>query len=44
MMKAIRLHAPGGPEQLVVEKASMPDLRDGDVLLRFLISKKTNAG
>jgi NADPH:quinone reductase-like Zn-dependent oxidoreductase len=36
MMKAIRVHAPGGPEQLVVEKAPMPDLRDGDVLVRVL--------
>lgn len=33
-MKAIRLHARGGPEQLVFEDAPEPPLKDGDALVR----------
>ena len=33
-MKAIRLHARGGPEQLVFEDAPDPEVRVGDVLVR----------
>jgi NADPH:quinone reductase-like Zn-dependent oxidoreductase len=33
-MKAIRLHARGGPEQLVYEDAPPPDLQPGDALVR----------
>jgi NADPH:quinone reductase-like Zn-dependent oxidoreductase len=33
-MKAIRLHARGGPEQLVYEDAPTPELRPGDALVR----------
>src|ERR1700722_11624129 len=33
-MKAIRLHARGGPEQLVYEDAPTPVLRAGDALVR----------
>ncbi|HEY6308051.1 MAG TPA: NADP-dependent oxidoreductase [Candidatus Angelobacter sp.] len=33
-MKAIRLHARGGPEQLFYEDAPKPSLRDGDALVR----------
>ena len=33
-MKAIRLHARGGPEQLVYEDAPMPSLKTGDALVR----------
>jgi NADPH:quinone reductase-like Zn-dependent oxidoreductase len=33
-MKAIRLHARGGPEQLVYEDAPMPVLQPGDALVR----------
>src|SRR5512146_3143517 len=33
-MKAIRLHARGGPEQLVYEDAPRPQLRPGDALVR----------
>ena len=33
-MKAIRLHAKGGPEQLVYEGAPKPQLRPGDALVR----------
>jgi NADPH:quinone reductase-like Zn-dependent oxidoreductase len=33
-MKAIRLHAKGGPEQLVYEDAPKPQLRPGDALVR----------
>jgi NADPH:quinone reductase-like Zn-dependent oxidoreductase len=33
-MKAIRLHARGGPEQLVYEDAPVPVLRAGDALVR----------
>ena len=33
-MKAIRLHARGGPEQLVFEDAPEPEVRAGDVLVR----------
>jgi NADPH:quinone reductase-like Zn-dependent oxidoreductase len=33
-MKAIRLHARGGPEQLVYEDAQSPVLRSGDALVR----------
>ena len=33
-MMAIRLHAPGGPEQLVAERIPAPRLREGEVLVR----------
>ena len=33
-MKAIRLHARGGPEQLVYEDAPPPALQPGDALVR----------
>ena len=33
-MKAIRVHARGGPEQLVFEDAPEPEVRAGDVLVR----------
>jgi len=33
-MKAIRLHARGGPEQLVYEDAPEPSLKNGDALVR----------
>lgn len=33
-MKAIRLHGRGGPEQLVLEDAPVPDVGAGDVLVR----------
>jgi NADPH:quinone reductase-like Zn-dependent oxidoreductase len=33
-VKAIRLHARGGPEQLVYEDAPMPSLKTGDTLVR----------
>lgn len=33
-MKAVRLHARGGPEQLVYEDAPMPALESGDALVR----------
>jgi|HubBroStandDraft_6_1064221.scaffolds.fasta_scaffold01105_7 NADPH:quinone reductase-like Zn-dependent oxidoreductase len=33
-MMAIRLHAPGGPEQLVLESIPAPRLREGEVLVR----------
>src|SRR5215510_927045 len=33
-LKAIRLHAPGGPEQLVYEDAPKPELISGDALIR----------
>ncbi|MGB9030961.1 MAG: hypothetical protein WCC27_12645, partial [Acidobacteriaceae bacterium] len=33
-MKAIRLHARGGPEQLVCEDAPRPVLAPGDALVR----------
>jgi NADPH:quinone reductase-like Zn-dependent oxidoreductase len=33
-MKAIRVHARGGPEQLVFEDAPEPEVRPGDVLVR----------
>ncbi|HEX5227247.1 MAG TPA: NADP-dependent oxidoreductase [Bryobacteraceae bacterium] len=33
-MKAIRLHARGGPEQMVYEDAPMPALQPGDALVR----------
>src|SRR5262249_39233851 len=33
-MKAIRLHARGGPEELVYEDAPQPQLRPGDALVR----------
>jgi NADPH:quinone reductase-like Zn-dependent oxidoreductase len=31
--KAVRLHARGGPEQLVYEDAPLPRLREGDALV-----------
>src|SRR5262245_41999782 len=34
MMKAIRLHTQGGPEQLVYEDAPKPELGAGDALIR----------
>jgi NADPH:quinone reductase-like Zn-dependent oxidoreductase len=34
VMKAIRLHARGGPEQLVYEDAPEPQLKNGDALVR----------
>jgi NADPH:quinone reductase-like Zn-dependent oxidoreductase len=37
-MKAIRLHARGGPEQIVFEDAPRPTLRDEDALVRVLAS------
>ena len=40
-MKAIRLHAPGGPEQVVFEDAPMPTLQPGDALVRVLASGTT---
>lgn len=33
-MKAIRLHARGGPEQLIYEDAPKPSLKNGDALVR----------
>ena len=33
-MKAVRIHARGGPEQLFLEDAPLPEVRRGDVLLR----------
>ena len=33
-MMAIRLHAPGGPEELVLERIPAPRLREGEVLVR----------
>ena len=41
MMKAIRLHARGGAEQLVYEEAPRPALRPGDALVRVLASGLT---
>ena len=41
MMKAIRLHARGGAEQLVYEEAPRPELRPGDALVRVLASGLT---
>src|SRR3954467_2463982 len=35
-VKAIRLHARGGPEQLLFEDAPEPDVRAGDVVVRVL--------
>jgi NADPH:quinone reductase-like Zn-dependent oxidoreductase len=35
-MKAIRLHAAGGPENIVFEEAPMPVLQPGDALVRVL--------
>jgi NADPH:quinone reductase-like Zn-dependent oxidoreductase len=40
-MKAIRLHAKGGPEQVVFEDAPRPALRAGDALVRVLASGVT---
>jgi len=40
-MKAIRLHAQGGPEQVVFEDAPQPTLRAGDALVRVLASGLT---
>src|ERR1700761_4759150 len=40
-MKAIRIHAPGGPGQLVYEDAPEPVLRPGDALIRVLASGLT---
>jgi NADPH:quinone reductase-like Zn-dependent oxidoreductase len=40
-MKAIRLHARGGAEQLVYEEAPRPALRPGDALVRVLASGLT---
>jgi NADPH:quinone reductase-like Zn-dependent oxidoreductase len=40
-MKAIRLHAPGGPEQVVYEDAPIPTLQPGDALVRVLASGTT---
>ncbi|HEY4112036.1 NADP-dependent oxidoreductase [Puia sp.] len=40
-MKAIRLHARGGPEQVVYEDAPMPTLQPGDALVRVLASGTT---
>ncbi|MFL5744912.1 MAG: NADP-dependent oxidoreductase [Niastella sp.] len=37
-MKAIRLHAKGGVEQIVYEEAPVPDLLEGDALVRVLAS------
>jgi NADPH:quinone reductase-like Zn-dependent oxidoreductase len=33
-VKAVRTHGRGGPEQLFFEDAPLPEVRDGDVLLR----------
>jgi NADPH:quinone reductase-like Zn-dependent oxidoreductase len=33
-VKAVRIHARGGPEQLFLEDAPLPEVRRGDVLLR----------
>ena len=33
-MKAIRLHKPGGPEVLVYEDVEIPEVKDGEVLVR----------
>jgi NADPH:quinone reductase-like Zn-dependent oxidoreductase len=33
-MQAMRLHARGGPEQLFLDDAPMPELGAGDVLIR----------
>src|SRR5215831_21160569 len=33
-MKAIRIHGRGGPEQLFFEDAPLPEVRNGDVLVR----------
>ena len=41
-MKAIRLHEPGGPEQVVFEDAPMPELQPGDALVRVLASGTTH--
>ena len=35
-MKAIRLHAHGGPEQLLYEEAPLPALQPGDALIKVL--------
>jgi NADPH:quinone reductase-like Zn-dependent oxidoreductase len=40
-MKAIRLHARGGPEQVVYEDAPEPILLDGDALVKVLASGTT---
>src|SRR5690242_6096629 len=40
-MKAIRLHAQGGPEQVVFEDAPQPILMAGDALVRVLASGLT---
>lgn len=40
-MKAIRLHAPGGPEQVVYEEAPQPVLQEGDALVKVLASGTT---
>ena len=40
-MKAIRLHARGGAEQLVYEEAPRPALRPGDALVRVLATSLT---
>lgn len=40
-MKAIRLHAQGGPEQVVYENAPMPVLLKGDALVKVLASGTT---
>ena len=40
-MRAIRLHAPGGLQQLVLEQIEMPSLRGGDVLVRVLAAAIT---
>ena len=40
-MKAIRLHARGGPEQVIYEDAPEPILLDGDALVKVLASGTT---
>jgi NADPH:quinone reductase-like Zn-dependent oxidoreductase len=40
-MKAIRLHARGGPEQLVYEDAPAPELGPGDALVRVYATSIT---
>jgi NADPH:quinone reductase-like Zn-dependent oxidoreductase len=34
MMNVVRIHEPGGPEVLRYEQAPVPDLKDGEVLIR----------
>jgi NADPH:quinone reductase-like Zn-dependent oxidoreductase len=42
-MKAVRIQAPGGPEQLVFEDAPMPVLNPGDALVRVFATGITPA-